>query len=117
MDLRTETLNNKNYRKVIYTVPKSFQLVLMSLKPSEEIGMESHKGKTQFISVESGAGMAIIDGVHHAIGPGWSVVIPPGSMHNIINLGTTRLQLYTVYTPPEHKVGTVQRIKKISKRR
>ncbi len=113
MDLRTETLNNKNYRKVVYTVPKSFQLVLMSLKPSEEIGMEVHEDTTQFITVESGIGMAIIGGVYHAIGPGWSVVIPPGTMHNIINMGNTRLQLYTIYTPPEHKAGTIQRIKSI----
>lgn len=111
LNIEKATLNNKNYRKVINTTPNQ-QLVLMSLKPNVEIGMEKHQKTTQFIRIESGKGLAIINGKKIKLQDGSIVVIPPNTLHNIINISKTkRLQLYTIYSPPEHKDGLVQKDK------
>jgi len=97
---------NDNFRHVLYTDPK-LQLVVMSLKPLEDIGMESHD-LDQFIRVEAGEGEAVLDGVKHEIRDGSVVIVPTGVMHNIINTSPEfPLKLYTLYTPPEHKDGTI----------
>lgn len=112
------TLKNKNYRKVIYTEKDSFQLVLMSLVPREEIGMETHDNHTQFIHIVKGRGVAVLYSIKNKayearkLTKGAVVVIPRGIEHNIINTSNERLQLYTIYTPPEHKPRTVQKTKK-----
>lgn len=94
--------NNKYYRRVLFTT-QEMQLVLMSLKPLEEIGEEIHPKTTQFIRVEKGMGLAIIDNVEYEISDGDVVVIPGGTLHNIINSSDTHpLKLYTIYSPPEH---------------
>lgn len=99
------TKENTDYRRVLYTARHS-QLVLMCLKPGEEIGEEVHH-LDQFIRFEEGEGKAILDGVEHAVSADMAVVIPEGTRHNIVNTGTDDLKLYTVYSPPEHKDGTV----------
>lgn len=104
------TLSNDQYRKVLYTGHYS-QLVVMRLRPGEEIGEEVH-GLDQFIRIEQGSGQAILDGVTHDIGDNWAMVIPAGTRHNVINTSTDiDLKLYTVYAPPAHLRDTVQATK------
>jgi mannose-6-phosphate isomerase-like protein (cupin superfamily) len=110
VNIEKETEENNNFRKVLYTA-KNSQLVLMNLKPSEEIGEEVHNHLDQFIRVEKGEGRAVIDGVEHKIEDGSAVVIPAGAMHNIINGPDGEMKLYTVYSPPEHKDGVIHATK------
>lgn len=99
------TLENNNFRKVIYTAEHS-QLVLMSLKPGEEIGEEVHDTLDQFFRFEKGKGKAVIDGKESEIADGSAVVIPAGTKHNIINSSQTdSLKFYTIYSPPNHADG------------
>lgn len=98
---------NDVFRRVLYTA-KNCQLVVMTLKPKEEIGMEVHK-IDQFFRVEEGAGDAILDGVRTAISAGFAVLVPAGTNHNIINTGSVPLKLYTLYAPPNHRDGVVHR--------
>lgn len=97
---------NKNFRRVLYTA-KFSQLVVMSLKPQEDIGEEVHD-LDQFLRIEEGEGKAILDGVEYDIRDGYAVVVPAGTRHNIINTSSDKdLKLYTLYSPPNHKDGTV----------
>lgn len=99
------TLENNNFRKVIYTAKHS-QLVLMSLKPGEDIGEEVHDTLDQFFRFEKGTGKVIIEGVESEITDGSAVIIPSGTLHNIINTSQTdSLKLYTIYSPPNHADG------------
>lgn len=98
---------NQDFRQVLYTA-KNCQLVVMSLKSKEEIGMEVHK-LDQFFRVEEGNGEAILNGVHTAISAGFAVLVPAGTNHNIINTGEGPLKLYTIYAPPNHRDGVVHR--------
>lgn len=98
-------VENEDFRQVLYTA-KNSQLVIMALKPKEEIGMEMHK-LDQFFRVEEGTGEAVLDGVHTKIGPGFAILIPEGTNHNIINTGNTSMKLYTLYSPPNHRDGVV----------
>ncbi len=111
MELEKITLSNRNYRKVLYT--GKLQLVLMSLKPGQEIGLETHRKTDQFIRVEKGLARVTIDSKEYRLKSGDAIVIPTGSKHNVINRSITReLKLYTIYTPPEHPPETVQRLKR-----
>lgn len=113
-NLEKLTEENTNFRKVIYTSHHS-QLVLMCLKPSEEIGMEVHPDNDQFFRVEVGDGKAIIDGNEQIFSAGFCVVIPAGSEHNIINTSeTAELKVYTIYSPAHHKDGTIHATKEIA---
>ncbi len=104
------SLGNGYFRKVLYTA-KNSQLVVMSLKPDEDIGVEVHD-LDQFIRCEAGRGKAILDGVEHVIGDGFVVVVPAGTKHNIINTSADKeLKLYTLYSPPNHKDGTLHETK------
>lgn len=104
------SLENGNFRKVLYTA-KNSQLVVMNLKPQEDIGEEIHQ-LDQFIRCESGQGKAILDGIEHDISDGFAVVVPAGTKHNIFNTSEDReLKLYTVYSPPNHKDGTIHATK------
>ncbi len=103
------SLENENFRKVIYTTHNS-QLVLMSLMPGEDIGEEVHD-VDQFLRVEQGEGEAVLDGVSHPIADGSAIVVPAGAKHNIINTGSSSMKLYTLYMPPHHQDGTIHRTK------
>jgi mannose-6-phosphate isomerase-like protein (cupin superfamily) len=106
-DIEQLAVENTDFRRVIYTA-RNCQLVLMALKPEEEIGSEAHT-LDQFFRVEEGTGDAVLDGVRTAIRAGYAVVVPAGAKHNIINTGTVPLKLYTVYAPPNHRDGVVHR--------
>ena len=113
-DLNTMTIKNNNYRKVINTTSHQ-QLVLMSLKPKEEIGMEVHKNIDQFIHIEKGTALAIIgkedNQKKYKLKKEHFITIPAGNYHNIINIGTSELKLYSIYSPSHHKQGTIQKVK------
>ena len=104
-DIESITTKNTDFRRVLFTAKQS-QLVLMALKPGEEIGAEVHKSD-QFFRVEEVSGEAVLDGVHTAIKAGFAVLVPGGAKHNIINTGTVPIKLYTIYSPPNHRDGVV----------
>lgn len=109
-NIEDETVKNQHYRKVLFT-SKNSQLVLMHLQPGEEIGMETHE-LDQFIRFESGTGKVVLDGNEHQVGDGTAVVIPAGTKHNVVNTSKKDgLKLYSIYSPPEHKTGTVHTTK------
>ena len=110
-NIEKETLANNNFRHVLYT-GKHSQLVLMNLKPGEEIGEEVHKTIDQFFRFEKGEGVVSIDGVKHKVADGDAVIVPAGAKHNVTNTSkTAELKLYTIYSPPEHIDGTVRKTK------
>jgi mannose-6-phosphate isomerase-like protein (cupin superfamily) len=110
--LEQETRKNADFRRVLYT-GKHSQLVLMSLRPGEEIGEETHPDRDQFFRFEAGDGAVIIDGVEHRVKDGEAVIVPAGARHNVINSSKrANLRLYTIYSPPEHQDGVVRHTKK-----
>jgi len=106
-DIEALAIENEYFRQVLYTA-KYCQLVVMALKPAEEIGAEVHK-LDQFFRVEEGSGEAVLDGVRSPIKSGFAVIVPAGTNHNIINTGSVPLKLYTLYSPPNHRDGVVHR--------
>ena len=104
-DIESIAVKNEDFRQVLYTA-KNCQLVIMALKPDEEIGMEVHK-LDQFFRVEKGTGEAVLVGVHTKISAGFAVLVPAGTNHNIINTGSGPMKLYTLYAPPNHRDGVV----------
>ena len=102
-------LKNKTFRTVLYTA-KNCQLVVMSLKPGEDIGEEVHN-LDQLLRVEKGKGKTVLDGVEHRIKPGFAILVPAGTRHNIINGPSGRMKLYTLYAPPNHRDGIVHATK------
>lgn len=109
--IEDDSVENVNFRKVLYTGEHS-QLVLMSLLPNEEIGLEIHTENDQFFRIEKGEGKCIIDGNEYKLADGDAVVVPSGAKHNIINTSATEpLKLYTIYSPPHHKDGIVRATK------
>ena len=110
-NIEKDTLSNSNFRRVLYT-GKYSQLVLMNLKPNEEIGEEVHKTVDQFFRFEKGEGIVSIDCVKQKVADGDAVVVPAGAKHNVINTSKTKeLKLYTIYSPPEHQDGTMRKTK------
>lgn len=109
-NIEKATLKNKNFRKVVYTSAYS-QLVLMSLKPKEEIGAETHPENDQFMRFEGGKGRVEIDDNSYNVKDGDAVVIPAGAKHNVINTGKDKLKIYTIYSPPHHKDQIVRKTK------
>ena len=111
-NIEKDTLDNSNFRKVLYT-RKHIQLVLMSLKPKEEIGLEIHSENDQFFRFEGGEGKCLIDGNEYLLEDGVAVIIPRGAEHNIINTSETKeLKFYTIYSPAHHKDGIIRKTKK-----
>jgi mannose-6-phosphate isomerase-like protein (cupin superfamily) len=111
-NIERDTLENQDYRRVLFT-GRNTQLVLMTLQPGVEIGLETHEEHDQFIRVEAGSGIAILNGEKHDLSDGVAVVIPAGVEHNVINTSKREpLRLYTLYSPPEHPDGTVHRTKR-----
>src|ERR1035437_2226445 len=110
-NIEKETLNNDNFRKVLYT-SRHGQVVVMSLLPNEEIGMEVHEISDQFFRIDSGEGKVIIDGEEAQFSDGFAIVVPAGSQHNVINTSSEKsLKLYTIYMPPHHKDGVIHATK------
>jgi mannose-6-phosphate isomerase-like protein (cupin superfamily) len=109
--LEDETRKNSLFRRVLYTGEHS-QLVLMSIKPKDELGMEVHEDNDQFFRIDSGEGKVVISGTAHAIKDGDGIIVPAGAEHNVINTSPVKdLRLYTIYSPPHHKDGTVHHTK------
>ena len=106
-DIEAIAVKNDEFRRVLYTAKHS-QLVVMALKPKEEIGAEVHK-LDQFFRIEEGTGEAVLNGVRTKIKAGFAVLVPAGTNHNIINTGSVPLKLYTLYAPPNHRDGVIHR--------
>ncbi len=110
-NIEESTIENTDFRKVLYT-GKHSQLVLMSLKPGEDIGMEVHPDNDQFFRFEAGEGKVIIDGNEYEVRDGVAVVVPAGAEHNVVNTSQVEeLKFYTIYSPPHHKDGIVRHTK------
>jgi mannose-6-phosphate isomerase-like protein (cupin superfamily) len=110
-NIEEKTLKNEYFREVLYTGQHS-QLVVMSLNPNEEIGMEVHEIVDQFLRIESGEGKAILNGEEYIVSDGFAIIVPAGTKHNIINTSSVKkLKLYTVYSPAHHKDKTIHKTK------
>jgi len=110
-NIEKDTLDNENFRKVVYT-GKHSQLVLMTLKANEEIGMEIHADNDQFFRFEKGQGKVFIDGNEYEVSDGSAVIVPAGAQHNVVNISATdELKLYTIYSPAHHVDGIVRATK------
>ncbi len=107
-NIEEKTEQNNFFRQVLYT-GKHTQLVVMSLLPGEEIGMEVHPQVDQFFRIEEGRAKVVIDGEEHEVDEGFAIIVPAGSQHNVINTGSNPLKLYTLYSPPNHPDGTIHR--------
>lgn len=106
-NIEKETLSNANFRRVVFT-GKYAQLVVMSLLPNEEIGLEVHPTVDQFFRVDAGEGKVVMNSEEHTLGNGDAIVVPAGTEHNVINTSASQLlKLYTIYSPPQHRDGTV----------
>ncbi len=114
-NIEKSTIKNNNYRHIQYTHPGGMQFVLMSIKPGEEIGMEVHKTIDQFIRIEKGKGELQIkknnEITKYDLYDGIGIIIPSNTYHNVINTGKEPLKIYSIYTPPEHKQGLIQKEK------
>jgi mannose-6-phosphate isomerase-like protein (cupin superfamily) len=104
------TAENTAFRQVLYT-GHHLQLVLLALKPGEDIGMETHKTHDQFFRIEKGHGEVVIDGNRRKVKGGDAIIVPAGALHNVMNTGDKLLRLYTVYSPPNHMDGLVEKRK------
>ena len=115
-DIEKETLGNETFRTVLFTGEHS-QLTVMSLRAGEEIGLEAHEDRDQFIRLEAGTAKLLMGPAkdqldeEHTLEDDWAAIIPAGTWHNVINVGDGRLKLYSVYSPAEHPDGTVHRTK------
>ncbi len=111
-NIEEETINNTDFRRVVYTGPHS-QVVLMSLLPGEDIDLEVHN-VDQFFRFEAGEGKAVVDGQEYEVSDGTAIVVPAGLEHNIINTGSEPLKLYTIYSPANHIEGRVHPTKALA---
>ena len=110
-NIEEDTRENVNFRKVLYTGEYS-QLVLMSLKPGQDIGLEIHEGNDQFFRFETGEGKVVINGTEYEVKDGTAIIVPSGAEHNVINTSEIEdLKLYTIYSPAHHKDGIVRATK------
>ena len=110
-NIEEDTLGNENFRKVLYTA-EHCQLVLMTLKPGEEIGSEVHADNDQFFRFEEGTGKVVINDTTYEVGDGDACIVPSGSQHNVVNTSSDKsLKLYTIYSPAHHKDGIVRATK------
>ena len=110
-NIEEKTINNDYFREVVFT-GKYCQLVVMCLKPGEEIGSEVHRSVDQFFRIEKGKGKVVINGKENQFTNGIGIVVPAGSEHNVINISTSNdLKLYTIYSPPQHKDGIIHKTK------
>ena len=109
-DIETLTLENSDFRRVLYT-GTHLQLVLMTLKVGQEIGSETHAKHDQFFRIEEGHGEISINGITRKTKSGDAIIVPAGARHNLVNRGRMPLRLYTLYSPPNHRDQLVERQK------
>jgi mannose-6-phosphate isomerase-like protein (cupin superfamily) len=109
-NIEKATVENQDFRRVLYT-GEHLQLVLMTLQPGDEIGEEVHPDRDQFFRIEEGEGAIDIDGRENRVEDDFAVIVPAGARHNVRNIGSRPLRLYTIYGPPEHKDQVVQSTK------
>ena len=115
-DIEAITLGNSTFRTVLFT-GTNLQLTVMSLEPGEEIGLEMHDHRDQFIRVEDGTATVTLGprqdkiDITHQLAGDWAVIVPGGTWHNVINTGETPLRLYSLYAPPEHADGVIHHTK------
>lgn len=109
-NIEEQTLNNDFFRKEVFT-GEHLQITVMSINPGEDIGVETHPTTDQFLRVEQGSGKAIIGGQEYEISDAFGITIPAGMEHNVINTGTVAMKMYSIYTPPNHPVGTIHETK------
>jgi mannose-6-phosphate isomerase-like protein (cupin superfamily) len=109
-DVQRATLDNETFRTALYT-GEHLQLVVMTLKPGEEIGEEVHEDRDQFFRFEQGTGEVVIDGKANPVEDDFAAIVPAGARHNVRNTGSEPLKFYTIYGPPEHKDKVVHRTK------
>jgi mannose-6-phosphate isomerase-like protein (cupin superfamily) len=112
-DIEDLTEANKDFRHVLYT-GQNLQLVLMSLKPGQDIGAETHSTHDQFFRIEQGKGQIKIDGVTHKVKSGAGIVVPAGALHNLVNTGDKPMKVYTIYGPPNHVDQLEQKTKSVA---
>lgn len=112
-NMTRQALSNTAFRRVLYTGPK-IQLALMSIPVGGEVGKETHKNVEQTFQCMGGKGVAILNGSRHTLRVGDSIVVRPGTSHNVLNTGSSPLKLFTTYSPPEHPPGTLQQTKAIA---
>jgi mannose-6-phosphate isomerase-like protein (cupin superfamily) len=113
-DVKFTALKNKNFRKVLYT-SNHLQLVVMSLRPGEEIGLETHHHNDQFFRIEEGKAKCTIDKTEYEAHTGDVIIVPAGAKHNIINVDkTSELKLCTLYSPPHHRDGIIHATKAVA---
>lgn len=109
-NIEEETLKNDFFRKEVFT-GEHLQITVMSVQPGQDIGVETHPHTDQFLRVEQGSGKAIIGGQEYEVSDAFGITIPAGMEHNVINTGTVAMKMYSIYTPPNHPVGTVHETK------
>jgi len=109
-NIKKLTIENSFFRKVLFTTPR-MQLVLMSVKPGEDLGMEVHNENDQFFRFEAGEEKVVIDSQEFNVKDGDTVIVPMGSKHDVINTGDVDLKLYTIYAPAHHPDGTIHKTK------
>ena len=112
-DIEDQTEANKDFRHVLYT-GQNLQLVVMSLKPGQDIGVETHATHDQFFRIEQGKGKIEIDGVTHKVKSGTGIVVPAGALHNLVNTGDKAMKVYTIYGPPNHVDQLEQKTKSVA---
>ena len=112
-DIEGLTEANTDFRQVIYT-GMNLQLVLMSLNPQQDIGVETHTTHDQFFRIEKGRGEILIDGVSQKVKSGMGIVVPAGARHNLTNTGDTPMKVYTIYGPPNHVDQLEQKTKAVA---
>lgn len=110
VDVKEQAKESDAFRNVLFTGSKS-QLVIMSLRPGEDIGEEVHETVDQLLYAVKGAGIAVIAGTEHAFEKGSVFCVPAGTRHNVKNASKEPLKLFTVYAPPQHAPGTVHHTK------
>jgi len=115
-NIEKETIDNDNFRKVLYTAGH-LQLVLMSLEPGEEIGEETHQNNDQFFRFESGTGKCTVDENNYHVTDGDAIIVPAGAKHNVINTGTQPFKMYTIYGPPNHQDSIIRATKEEADRK
>jgi mannose-6-phosphate isomerase-like protein (cupin superfamily) len=107
-NIEQKTLENNDFRHVLYT-GEHMQLVLMTLQPGEDIGLETHTENDQFFRFEQGSGKVVINETEYLIGTDDVVIVPAGAKHNVINTSDSeQLKMYTIYAPAHHQDGVVR---------